>query len=73
LQGLSSFSADVCASLKIVVSPVRVRVSPFRAPGWLVFRSIEVLDFSGWPVVEVFVDALVVESGDVLDDGELEL
>ncbi len=36
------------------------------------FGSVEVLDLSGWPVVEHFVQALVVEPGDVLDDGELE-
>jgi hypothetical protein len=48
-------------------------LSSFDGDGWLVFHSVEFLDLSGWPVVEVFVDALVVEPGDVLDDRELEL
>src|SRR5665811_1913491 len=41
--------------------------------GWLSFHSVEFLDFAWWTVVEAFVDALVVEPRDVLQDGELEL
>jgi hypothetical protein len=35
--------------------------------------SVEFLEFSWWAVVEGFVESGVVEPGDVLDDGELEL
>ena len=41
--------------------------------GWPVFHSVEFLDLSGWAVAEAFVDPLVVEPGDVLNHGELEL
>ena len=37
----------------------------------LSFRSVEVLDLARWPVAEGFVQSLVVEPGDVLQDGEL--
>ncbi len=45
----------------------------FDGDGWLSFDSVEVLDLDGWAIVECFVEAAVVEPGDVLHDGELEL
>jgi hypothetical protein len=32
---------------------------------------VEVLDLARWPVAEGFVQSLVVEPGDILQDGEL--
>ena len=38
--------------------------------GWPCFHSVEFLDFAWWTVVEGFVDTLVVEPRDVLQDSE---
>jgi hypothetical protein len=40
---------------------------------WLGFRSVEFFDLAWWPVAQVFMQAVLVEPADVLDDRELEL
>lgn len=48
-------------------------LSSFDGDCWLCFHSVGFLDLSGWPVSEGFVQAGVVEPGDVADDRDLEL